>query len=187
MKRLALAVLVACATAAGGPMNTAGPYTIANPPNPGNATRTFRGDFFEMLSPVIATHYSEVFWQATVMTIPAEIVALYNNSVMAVTGLEMDLVRQLPNGSFVSVPSWHQYNHHVSAWMYGRAATLVNFEEGAKGGFGHGRATPRFHVDDQVNWSDAPSVQVFSEANGNEHRLTYKFVLFFTFDSFFCF
>lgn len=76
-------------------------YTIANAP-PGQEVRGFRGEYFDILSPVIKYRYSEVFWVMQVcknwcvcfqsqeaVPIPSDIVARYNNSVMAVTGLNL--------------------------------------------------------------------------------------------------
>ncbi len=94
--------------------------------------RTFRGEFFEVLGPIstsqfvpavsffppsygltLVSRYAEVFWRSQTVSLPPEIVARFDNSVMAITGLEIDIVR-IVNGTAVSVPCTEQYNHHFS-------------------------------------------------------------------------
>ena len=171
------------------PLNAA-PYTIANPmPGArGARTRRHRGEYFEVLGPEETTRYSEVYWKSQPVELPWEIRARFNHSVMAVTGMEVDIVRTIRHANQTatteSASCKELYNHHYSGWMYGR---LANMEEPQRGSDDnpflpsatgtHGKPLPRFRLPPRIARGDNthyPNVQAFSEGNGNEHRGSFK-------------
>jgi hypothetical protein len=92
-------------------------YTIANPP-PGSEGKeyTFVGDHFEVDTPVLRMQYSQVYWQSLpAVPLPANIVAQFANSSIAVTGFEVNVLRRNNvTGAEESVPAYQSYNHHYS-------------------------------------------------------------------------
>jgi hypothetical protein len=153
-------------------MNAQYPYLIANPLTPDAASRTFRGEHFDVLGPETKTQYSEVFWRSQPVALPQEIIDRFDGKVMAVTGMETDIVRVLPNGSHVPVPCFEQYNHHWSGWMRGKGARVLDEDERTAPPVlgSHGEVLPQV----EIAASDFPQQQVFSEGNGNEHRRSFK-------------
>eukprot|EP01049_Picozoa_sp_SAG25_P019798 SAG25_NODE_6431_length_560_cov_0.880694_1_plen_139_part_10 len=84
-------------------------YKIANPPDGRSAyianNVSHRGEFIEVYSPNISTHYSEVFWtMMPAVPLPADFVARFKGKAVSFTGYEADAVRQLPDGSEQHVP-----------------------------------------------------------------------------------
>jgi len=154
-------------------------YTISNPSSRATAVRTFRGEFFEFYGSEISTKYSEVSWHSSKVQLPQEIVHRFDGKVMAITGVETDIVRRLANGSEEIVPCYEQYNHHYSNWMHGKGATLLREPQEMM----HGHV-PAAAMDGNValpawdfadsSGSGFPRVQVFSEGNGNEHQGSFK-------------
>jgi hypothetical protein len=185
----ALALAAGCAAGTQPvPMNTQLPYVIANPGKPAAALRTFHGEYFEMLGPEQTTHYSEVFWESQPLLLPLDIRRRFNTSVMAVTGMEVDIVRTTTTAEGASTTESASckelYNHHYSGWMYGRLARMEDPQTGSDDNpfmpslshtMGpHGRPLPSFTLDAEAAAIDYPNVQGFSEGNGNEHRASFK-------------
>jgi len=86
-------------------------YTLANVP--GNAP-SFQGESFVVYSQPMTTKYGEACNERqSPIPLPAEVVARFNNSIMAVTGLEVDVVQiDAATGTERSVPTEDFYNHH---------------------------------------------------------------------------
>ena len=61
--------------------------------------------------------YSWDAWHSQPVDLPAEIVSRFHGKTMAVTGYEVDIVRQAANGSEMHVACYELYNHHYSGWM----------------------------------------------------------------------
>ena len=141
MMRSALAALlfapVAHAAGPSGPMNKGGDYTIANP-KPGHPKAAqHRGEFFELLGPAKTGHYGDVNWHPETMALPPEIVARFDGKVMAVTGMESDIVYVNADGSHTSIPCTEHYNHHFSGSMSGKAATRIELDRAIVGSDGY--------------------------------------------------
>jgi|EP01047_Picozoa_sp_COSAG01_P023257 hypothetical protein len=80
---------------------------------------------FEVYSPPITTHYSQVWWKPLAPApFPDHIVKKYAGKGMAIVGWEIDQVRKGagPNGEDVSVPISASYNHHYGVTMIGASA-----------------------------------------------------------------
>ena len=96
---------------------------------------------------------------------------------MAVTGYEVDVVRKLPHGGIVSVPCTEQYNHHYSGFMHSKS-TQATYPLGQHGEplatDGHGAPLPFWEKLQEPTFAGVPTVQSFSEGNGNEHRRSFK-------------
>merc|ERR1719478_558922 len=80
------------------PMNPVN-YTIANPASPRDAIRAYRGEFFEVYGPPRSNRYSEVNWNGQYVSLPPDIVQRFDGKVMAITGYEVNIVRQHGNGT----------------------------------------------------------------------------------------
>jgi hypothetical protein len=160
-------------------------YTIANPTNTTpKPSLPFYGEYFEVLGPEVTTKYSQVYWKSQPVELPADIVDRFDEKIMAVTGMEVDIVRTMPDGSTKSAPSYELYNHHYSGWMYGKYASPSTKEHGSDDNpkpdidqlaatipMAHGKPLPQWNIQSK---NDYPNVQAFSEGNGNEHRGAYK-------------
>jgi hypothetical protein len=170
MTNSAILMLVALVPVSGVQHMNPFPYLIANPLSPSAGTRSYRGEFFEVYGPNITNRYSEVSWDPQPVQLPPSIVQRFDGRVMAVTGMEVDIVRTASDGAEERVPCTEQYNHHFSGYMHGKAARRIEGESNAPKV--HGRALPQWHVN--VPTGSFPSIQVFSEGNGNEHRRTFK-------------
>ena len=109
------------------------PDTIANPPSGIQPTTPFhRGQYFDLYTGNITTRYADVFWRMMPhVPLPPAFVSEYAGKTVALTGYEVDAVRQLPDGSEQSVPLTDAYNHHHNAYIYSSKATLVNVGAGA--------------------------------------------------------
>ena len=72
-----------------------------------------------MDTPSIRTRYAEVFW--TVMPpipLPRSIVEKYNNTIMAITAHEVNVLRHnSTTGNTSAVPCYESYNHHFTAHL----------------------------------------------------------------------
>jgi hypothetical protein len=144
------------ATAKEGPMNPV-QYLIANPGPNGAREQSHRGDFFEIYGPETKSQYSEVFWSPQTTPLPADIVSKYHGKTIAVTGYEVDIVRQDAHGNEEHVPCYEQYNHHYTGFMHGSSVAMVHPEtdsdveqltkklaEEGKLGMSHGMPLPYF-------------------------------------------
>ena len=164
-------------------MNVGFDYLIANALNKTEA-RSFRGEFFEVYGPVVKTRYGDVSWFQQPVDLPADIVKRFDGKVMAVTGYEVDILQLLDNGTMRSAPCYELYNHHYSGWMHGKQASrIADPEPGADTSnssqpivYAHGQPVPRWNIEPtgDPNHDRFPSVQAFSEGNGNEHRRSFK-------------
>ena len=68
--------------------------------------------------------YSEVYWTPLPnVPLPPSVVKQFDNKVMVVTGWEVDIFRDTPNGP-VPVPCYESYNHHYVAHISGKAADI---------------------------------------------------------------
>ena len=156
-------------------MNPGWSYTFANAVD-NTTVRRYSGEYFELLSDVRTSQYSEVWWQSKAQPLPADIVARFADKIMVITGYEADIVRGDSLDNVTSAPCYEQYNHHYSAFMSGKYANqLTGVSSGVDGKTilgGHGEPIPMWQVAPGpiVDGTEVPSVQVFSEGNGNEHR-----------------
>jgi hypothetical protein len=194
-----LIIIVATATATTPTMNSI-PYIISNPTPTTPTTIPFHGEFFEVNGPETITKYSQVYWKSQPVELPEHIISRFDNKVMAVTGMEVNIVRTNANGTISSAPAYELYNHHYSGWMYGKDAAPKNTQTGSDDNpqpshpshpshpsqqsatapiapMAHGQPLPQWIVTksnmDSIS-VDYPNVQAFSEGNGNEHRGAYK-------------
>eukprot|EP01062_Namystynia_karyoxenos_P058476 TRINITY_DN4_c0_g1_i1.p1 TRINITY_DN4_c0_g1~~TRINITY_DN4_c0_g1_i1.p1 ORF type:complete len:752 (+),score=166.73 TRINITY_DN4_c0_g1_i1:99-2258(+) len=168
----AVALLLLCSGVLGGNMNPA-KYEIANalPGHPGGG---YRGKYFDIYSPAMNYKYSEVFWRMQeAVPLPPDVVARYNDSVMAVTGYEFDVVRKGPNGEDIPVPCYEHYNHHYILYIKGKYSTTELAEEGATSHPMPGRHKIPVGLSAPGRPDDIPAVTYFSEGNGNEARQSY--------------
>ena len=188
MKTLLLSILLqplAGGAAATGNMNVKSVYVIANPTPKTPAQMPFYGNFFEILGPETTTKYSQVYWKSQPINLPPDIVTKFDGKVMAVTGMEVDIVRtnQEDGVTTISAPAYEIYNHHYSGWMNGKLASKQSqsgsddnpISGGSKPSMAHGQPLPQWRVTKTGNDDNFyPNVQAFSEGNGNEHRGAYK-------------
>ena len=119
-----------------------GAYDIASGVAP-----PYRGEYFEIYSPVLTSRYADVNWKMQAMPLPPAIVSRFAGRAMAVTGYEVDVVRRVANGTDERVPCYEQYNHHYTGFMSGSAGYLhtpVGDEEGADDVSMHGLPMPRW-------------------------------------------
>ena len=143
MAKLAIVVLAAVASAAPTTMNPMS-YRIMNPaPGQEGKTRAFySSEYFEVDSPTMQMQYSEVAWRTLpAVPLPAEIVARYANSTMAITGFEVDVLRALPGNKTESVPAYQSYNHHYGVTLHSNAVQAKLGADGEPTGvdMGHGK------------------------------------------------
>eukprot|EP00294_Goniomonas_avonlea_P005205 CAMPEP_0114558124 /NCGR_PEP_ID=MMETSP0114-20121206/10203_1 /TAXON_ID=31324 /ORGANISM="Goniomonas sp, Strain m" /LENGTH=847 /DNA_ID=CAMNT_0001743471 /DNA_START=21 /DNA_END=2564 /DNA_ORIENTATION=- len=192
MSRLRWALLVVLTTASTAELDEPsmnGPYPPWPPGNPGAPLPSFkpvhRGRSFTVYGDPITTRYSEVFWTAQPpVALPADFVAEYKGKVVSFTGFEVDIIRKLPNGTDVSVPSFEHYNHHYCATIRGAEAKMTYVGARTHLDGVQRRAIevhppmwePRSLPTDQNPNSTVPTAQNFWQGNGNEHRKSFKFL-----------
>lgn len=169
--------------------NMNGDYTIANP-LPGSDT-TFSTnswdypggvEYFDVYSPPITTHYSQVWWtMMQSVPIPEDIAKRFDGKVMAITGMEHDQVQKTPDGD-VSVPITWQYNHHYGAYLQGKDSVMEkikltgpNDERNFMGHVmpGNEMWITRARNNDSNPTSKFPAATVFAEGNGGEFRKSF--------------
>lgn len=148
-------------------------YMIANAPQ-GHQGKPypFLGEYFEIRSESIKNKYSQVFWGTIGPTpLPPEIVKRYNGSLMAITGFEVDVMRNV-SGKEVPVPCYQSYNHHYQPIIASPYAQFTLHQ--------HGKSVPKnphgLMKTFSVSGSPPPDVhlaQDFVHGNGNEHRQLY--------------
>ena len=146
-------------------MNNAGvPYAISNPPGstpdwqgtPGTYSTDFEKNVaghvghFDVYGEV-QTMYSQVYWtRNSPIDLPPELVSMFKDKVMAITGYEVDQVTHTgpkPGdtttgnalGGFscypdcgdddLSVPIYHAYNHHYFGWLTGSDSEMYELDE----------------------------------------------------------
>jgi len=119
--------------------------------------------------------YAEVFWQTLpAVALPAEIVSRFQNSSIAITGFEVNVLRRNNvTGEEESVPAYQSYNHHYSPNIISSALRLKLDKNGEPMGpdHGHGKIL-EFELRDDVPKppSDVQLNQAFVHGNGQEHR-----------------
>lgn len=126
-------------------LNTRVRYAVSNPLDPkfNEAGYGFRGKYFEVDSAKIVSRYSQVIWPPGGMPtvpLPVEIVQMFDNKTIFITGWEVDVWRDTPSGP-VSVPCYESYNHHYVAYLKGKGANLEVRPRDpidAPGPYGHG-------------------------------------------------
>ena len=155
-------------------MNRGVKYLIANsPPGHEDMPRSFspKSEYFEVLSPPIRSRYAGVVWRVLeAVPLPPDVVRRYNDSVMAVTGYEVDVLRKDATGNLASVPNYQSYNHHYTSALHGAGAALAPHVVGASNL--HHREL--FFLPTAVKGpAGVPAVQAFNEHNGNEARQSY--------------
>lgn len=142
-------------------------------------------EYFDVYSKPIKTLYSQVHWTSHGgIPLPADIVERFaNGKVMAITGYEVDQVRQLNDqGEEVSVPITWSYNHHYGVWMYNseknhlikKEATTLELQHMSHGADHVWVVEPKEDAEDEHDNDDGiPTNQMFSEGNGGEMRKSY--------------
>lgn len=156
-------------------MNRGVAYRVANAlPGHEDDPRGFwpTSSFFEVLSPPIKSRYAGVVWRVLEpVPLPADIVKKYNNSAMAVTGFEVDVVRLGKDGVAASVPNYESYNHHYNSYLHGAGVQL------ALNAVGTPNLRHRLPYESTTRLTTSPAgiphIQAFNEHNGNEARQTY--------------
>ena len=158
-------------------MNSAWPYTISNPLTPDGASRSHRGEYFDLMGRVRRPRYSEVSWDHEKMVLPPRVMKEFWGEIMAITGFEVDLVRRDGAHSWRSVPCYEQYNHHFTGWLYGWRtpnakrqveANRTQREWEARGGVPCAACTPPGVEGEML------TMHMISEGNGNEARRTLR-------------
>ena len=154
-------------------------YTISNPaPGFEGTSYPFRGESFDVDSPMLSMRYSQVYWQTlSAVPLPAAVAKRFANSTMGVTGFEVDVLRlNKATGQEESVPAYQSYNHHYSPQLISAAVKMVLDENGEPTGhdLGHGKIL-EFELREGV--PDPPEgarlAQAFVHGNGQEHRQIY--------------
>jgi len=152
------------------------PYTLSNPA-PGHAgeRRKFSSsEFFEVDSTVMKMRYSEVVWRTLpAVALPQEIISRYAGRTMAVTGFEVDLLRNnRTTGKTEPVAAYDSYNHHYGVSLVSSAVRLKLDAEGRAMGpdLGHGKMLEFETVGGADPPPDARLAQSFIHGNGQEHR-----------------
>lgn len=138
----------------------------------------FIGNYFEVKSPVISDRYASVYWTTMdAVPLPPEIVSRYNNSVIAITGFESNLMRiNSTTGLEESVPCYDSYNHH---YVPNIASSKVKVKRDKQGRvISHSHRGPDFeliapHTPNIVSRPPIQLVNTFVHGNGNEHRQMY--------------
>jgi len=175
--------------------NQNGEYFLSNTPK-GNLSKfpTHYKDYpggvysFDVLSPVVSTLYSQVWWAALpAVRLPQNVIDHFNDKTMAVVGFELDQVRQLPNGSYESLPMTFAYNHHFESNMVGKYSRMEKVKitgpnderlsDMQRSMGGHGIPEPwkkeAWVVRDLKPDAATPTSQSFGGANGGEVRKSY--------------
>ena len=162
-------------------MNPTMKYVVSNPArgHEGESKEFSSPSFFEVDSPTLRMQYSEVAWRTlAAVDLPAEIVAKYATSSMAVTGFEVDVLRVINKATNAteSVPAYQSYNHHYGVELLSSAVKLKLDAFGQATGreMGHGKIleTEMREVPEGVAPppANARLVQSFIHGNGQEHR-----------------
>ena len=112
MAMIGLLLSIAVVCVAGQNLNPGLQYTIANAPSGYEGkTYPFIGEHFDVESPVLRMQYAEVFWQTLpAVALPAEIVSRFQNSSIAITGFEVNVLRRNNvTGEEESVPAYQRF------------------------------------------------------------------------------
>jgi hypothetical protein len=157
------------------------PYEISNPHANGKWTgeySTMAGpalEYFDVYSPPITTRYAQVFWTMLAeVPLPADVVARFANSTMAVRGYECNQVMRSASGD-IPVPISASYNHHHTAYLKSSHAALRRLPATARDAmFSHGAGEVWKAVDTRppALRTGPPSVALH-EGNGGEFRQSF--------------
>lgn len=151
-----------------------------------NASRhAHRGEYVEVYSDNISTHYAEVFWtMMPEIPLPKDFVARFDGQPVAFTGYEADALRTLPDGTEEHVPLYDAYNHHHNAYIYGKKTTLVDVgHAGTARTPGHGGQKARWEPRDKplttaqreqekLRPSEVQGAAWIVDGNGGEYRMS---------------
>ena len=162
-------------------MNGPNLYNIANPNiTSGYFSTNFTDitpnvEYMDLYSAPITSRYADIYWtMMPVIPLPKDIVSRFNNSVMAITGYEMDQVIVHPNGTEEPIPCTWSYNHHYVAHLQGANSKMIKVKTPSNYemyDFSHGSESYKFVT---INKSASPNniatSQTFSSANGGESR-----------------
>ena len=119
-----------------------------------------------------------MFWTGLpAVELPPDIVARFDDKVMALVGFEADQVRRTPDGD-VSVPITVAYNHHYGSTMLGKGSRMerVRMSETKDHRAMHPGPEPgwaEIPVEHTASKSGAPTSLPFGYSNGGEFRKTY--------------
>jgi hypothetical protein len=123
---------------------------------------------------VMKMRYSEVVWRTLpAVALPQEIISRYAGRTMAVTGFEVDLLRNnRTTGKTEPVAAYDSYNHHYGVSLVSSAVRLKLDAEGRAMGpdLGHGKMLEFETVGGADPPPDARLAQSFIHGNGQEHR-----------------
>ena len=81
--------------------------------------------FFFCFHPSASLFLSYVDWHGDPTNLPADIVSRFANKTIAITGYEVNIVRNNSLGKEEEVPAYELYNHHYSGSMSGAAVEMV--------------------------------------------------------------
>lgn len=135
-----------------------------------------RGNYFEVVAPPLTLKYGQVSFHSLNVKFPDEIVQKFQGKTVAITGFENQVTRMdNATGKEMAVPCSDLYNHHWNLFM---ASSKNGFsdEEYAQMSSHHGSSSSQHGAPKPQVASlrgAIPVRQVFSEANGNEHRGTF--------------
>ena len=138
----------------------------------------YQNEYFEVYSTVIRTRYSEVYWKMQEpVPLPIEIQKRFANKIIAITGYEVNQVRE-DDGKEMPVPITWAYNHHFLAYLYNsNKARLVKHKDETASIHTNSHGSSEYWKAEFINQdednSEFPLVTVFSEGNGGEFRLSY--------------
>jgi hypothetical protein len=142
---------------------------------------------FDILSPVVTTRYSQVWWAALeAVKMPEDVVKQFDGRTMAIVGFELDQVYKAKNGSYLSLPMTFSYNHHFESNMVGKGSRMEKIKiDGPQDPrlsdmqrMGHGIPEPwkgeAWVVKDlKPEGVTTPTNQAFGGANGGEVRKSF--------------
>eukprot|EP01063_Lacrimia_lanifica_P020562 TRINITY_DN2785_c0_g1_i1.p1 TRINITY_DN2785_c0_g1~~TRINITY_DN2785_c0_g1_i1.p1 ORF type:complete len:709 (+),score=227.02 TRINITY_DN2785_c0_g1_i1:67-2193(+) len=157
--------------------NMNGAYVFGNPSRTGTYSTEYTDESFTVYSEKIATQYSQTYWiMQPKIPLPEDVVAKFNNSVIAVTGYEVDQVfRDVDGKETGSVPIYWAYNHHYVAWINGRADMVkLDKPDYSTGHPRYWKAVEREGTRLTTNPKIlSPASAFISEGNGGEFRKSY--------------
>ena len=127
-----------------------------------NTTLNFRGNYFDLDTPIVHLKYGQIFWNKQIVELPSDIVNQFQNKTMAITGFEVSRYRVDENNNFEIAKVYEIYNHH-----WGIAISNTN----------HIFNDEHVSNDEHMTNEEDPTKKTltsFGFANGNEDRLSYR-------------
>lgn len=155
--------------------NMNGVYEIGN-------SKSFQTDFaskgqeyFDVYSDNITSRYGEVYWtQMPDVKLPADIVARFANSTIAITGYETDQLILFPNGSETPLSINWVYNHHYVFTLLGAKAQMKLVKAAPhEMEYWMRRDGMKWQAMDTEPSDGIPNHAFFAEGNGGEMRKSY--------------